>query len=145
MARETDRDEAHNFRKALKRPSRDAVKFVGMLAVAAIVTAGAWAAPIVWVSGPERYSFPPDLGVRTSAMVLRRAAETWRGAQGSDACPTPQAVIAGGALDPAAQVVDPWGTPFVIACTDDETTVTSFGPDRLPGTSDDIQIPNKAK
>jgi hypothetical protein len=34
--------------------------------------------------------------------------------------------------------VDPWGMPYAIACTDAQVTIASSGPDREPGTVDDV-------
>ena len=68
-----------------------------------------------------------------SAGELRLAAEQWRGTHG-DQCPTLGILHADDASDA-------WGNPFKIICEDDETTIVSAGPDKKPGTADDIRIP----
>jgi general secretion pathway protein G len=78
---------------------------------------------------------------RTSAIELRRAAETWRGAHASDQCPTPQVLQTDKAIDSASKITDAWDDPFKITCEDDETIVSSFGPDKKEGTTDDIRVP----
>lgn len=80
---------------------------------------------------------------RTSAMELRRAAETWRGSHASDQCPTPQVLQADKAIDTGSKITDAWDDPYKIFCEDDETIVTSFGPDKKEGTQDDIRVPEQ--
>ncbi len=77
----------------------------------------------------------------TSARTLRSAAETWRTEHSSDQCPTPQVLQNDKAIDTAAKLTDAWDKPFTITCQDDETIVTSGGPDMKEGTSDDIRVP----
>jgi general secretion pathway protein G len=81
---------------------------------------------------------------RTSAMELRRAAETWRGAHASDECPTMDKLRADKAIDQASKTTDAWDDPYKISCEDDETTVVSWGPDKKEGTADDIRVPQPA-
>jgi general secretion pathway protein G len=78
---------------------------------------------------------------QTSARELRRAAEQWRGMHASDQCPTIEVLRADKAIDTASKMTDAWDNPFKIICEDDETTVTSAGPDKKEGTADDIRIP----
>jgi general secretion pathway protein G len=77
----------------------------------------------------------------TSARALRSVAETWRSEHASDQCPTPQILLNDHAIDSASKITDAWDDPFIIACTDDETIVTSPGPDKKENTADDIRIP----
>ncbi len=77
---------------------------------------------------------------RTSAMELRRAAETWRSMHGDD-CPTPETLRQDKAIDTASKLTDAWDDPFKITCDADETTVSSYGPDKKEGTPDDIHVP----
>jgi general secretion pathway protein G len=78
---------------------------------------------------------------KTSAMELRRATEMWRGMHASDQCPTVEMLRADKAFDTASKVSDAWDTPFKITCEDDETIVSSAGPDKKEGTADDIRVP----
>jgi general secretion pathway protein G len=82
---------------------------------------------------------------RTSAMELRRAAETWRATHASDQCPTVQNLQADKAIDSASKATDAWDDPYKIACEDDETIVTSYGPDKKEGTADDIRVPESTE
>jgi general secretion pathway protein G len=82
---------------------------------------------------------------KTSARELRRAAETWRGAHASDQCPTLEQLKSDKAIDSASKTTDAWEIPYKIVCEDDETTVSSSGPDKKEGTADDIRIPEAAQ
>jgi general secretion pathway protein G len=77
----------------------------------------------------------------TSARALRSVAETWRSEHASDQCPTPQVLMNDHAIDSASKITDAWDDPFTIACQDDETIVTSPGPDKKENTKDDIRVP----
>jgi general secretion pathway protein G len=81
----------------------------------------------------------------TSARELRRAAETWRAAHASDQCPTAQMLLQDKTIDSASKITDAWDNPFKIACEEDETIVSSAGPDKKDGTLDDIRVPEAAK
>ncbi len=78
---------------------------------------------------------------KTSALEMRRAAETWRSMHGDD-CPTPEILRTDKAIDTASKLTDAWDDPFKITCDADETTVSSWGPDKKEGTADDIHVPD---
>ena len=82
---------------------------------------------------------------RTSARTMRQAAEMWRGGHSSDQCPTAQMLLQEKAIDQGAKITDAWDVPFKITCDDEETIVTSSGPDKKDGTADDIRIPETQK
>jgi general secretion pathway protein G len=77
----------------------------------------------------------------TSARALRSVAETWRSEHASDQCPTPQVLLNDHAIDSASKITDAWDDPFTITCQEDETIVTSPGPDKKENTADDIRVP----
>ncbi len=77
----------------------------------------------------------------TSARALRSVAETWRSEHASDQCPTPQVLMNDHAIDSASKITDAWDDPFTIICQEDETIVTSPGPDKKDNTKDDIRVP----
>jgi general secretion pathway protein G len=78
---------------------------------------------------------------KTSALELRRAVEMWRGTHASDQCPSIEQLRTDKALDMASKANDGWDVPFKITCEDDETIVSSSGPDKKEGTADDIRVP----
>ncbi len=82
---------------------------------------------------------------KTGARTIRQAAETWRGGHGSDECPTPKQLIDDKQLDTASKISDAWDKPYKIFCEEEDTFVTSGGPDKKEGTADDIKIPEPQK
>ena len=49
-------------------------------------------------------------------------------------------LVQGGYID-ARRLVDPWRTRIALACSPEDTTASSAGPDRIFGTADDITDP----
>jgi hypothetical protein len=109
---------------------------VGVALVAGVVVVSS---AIEWVTSPLLIECPISTA-RTSALELRRAAETWRSTHGDD-CPTPEVLRLDQAIDTASKLEDPWGGSYVIQCDPDETYVHSAGSDRRFYTPDDIVVP----
>jgi len=107
-----------------------AVPLLGLACAAAIV--------VVYPRLPVGHVRVP----RTAAMQVRRSVELWRSTHAG--CPTLERLRDDGAIDPQSKLTDPWGTPFVIVCDEDETTVISLGPDRQKS-ADDIAVPEPAR
>jgi general secretion pathway protein G len=82
---------------------------------------------------------------RTSAIVLKQAAEMWRGQKGGDVCPTYDMLRSDKMVASESKGTDAWDHPFKIICEDDETTVVSMGPDGKEGTADDIRVPDNSQ
>ena len=78
---------------------------------------------------------------KTSATTLRQAAERWRTDHASDQCPTAVMLVQEKAIDSASKITDAWDAPFKITCEEDETIISSAGPDKKEGTQDDIRVP----
>lgn len=53
-------------------------------------------------------------------------------------CPSAELLRAYGDLPGDVSTKDPWGVPFIVTCRGDIVTVTSPGPDRTMGTTDDV-------
>jgi prepilin-type N-terminal cleavage/methylation domain-containing protein len=73
------------------------------------------------------------------ARTVRNAVKMWW--LEHDGCPTVQQLVADEALDHDTTGKDPWGSPWALECKSHDVVVTSLGPDRQPGTPDDIRIP----
>jgi general secretion pathway protein G len=77
----------------------------------------------------------------TTAKTIRQAAALWRSLKGgAGECPTVSRLIEEKEIDPSSTTEDPWGSPFVISCTEDDVTVSSPGPDGKQGSKDDIVV-----
>jgi general secretion pathway protein G len=90
--------------------------------------------------------FPKLQGARIetagqSAREIRNAVTRYR-ARGGDQCPTATQLVSEKEIDSASKLDDP--SPFKIECAEDEVYVTSLGPDKKEGSTDDIVIPKKA-
>jgi general secretion pathway protein G len=102
------------------------------------------------IAGGVAVAVLPKLGqaqkdtTRTSAMELRRAAESWRANHATD-CPTPRKLQEDKSIDTASKITDAWDSEFKIICEEDETIVVSYGPDKKEGTADDIRVPELKK
>jgi hypothetical protein len=75
---------------------------------------------------------------RKSMLAIGSAAHQWQVFYGDAVCPSIRQLIDGKYLDSNARKVDPWEQPYAVTCGETEITVTSFGPDRKRGTTDDI-------
>ena len=105
-----------------------------VVAILSLLSAGIGAAVLhVWIE--QRIKLTTN-----AAVALREAAQRWR-AFGSSDCPTAARLKQDKLIDKASRLDDAWGTPFVIACEDEDFTVVSWGPDKRPDTSDDIRVP----
>jgi hypothetical protein len=97
---------------------------------------GTWCAAFVHYYSDKR---PAD--VLREARVLVEQTERYRSTHGSTSCPTPADVLVGQEPDAGVKLVDPWGTPYVLHCFENDTFVTSAGPDQKTGTKDDVRVP----
>lgn len=81
----------------------------------------------------------------TNALEIRNAANRWRAARGGSDCPSVSQLVQDKEIDTASKQDDPWGSPYKITCAEDETTVSSPGPDKKEGSKDDIYVPKKGE
>jgi hypothetical protein len=84
----------------------------------------------------------PDAPLTEPVQLVLGRFVAWASTHAGAACP--------GAAELGAPVLDPWGTPLAITCTDQPANqivgVISAGPDRVAGTADDIgswQLPRE--
>jgi general secretion pathway protein G len=79
---------------------------------------------------------------KTGARVIRSAVSQWQLSENEyGTCPTVSQLIQDKQLDAGQETNDPWGQPYVIECTEDDVVVSSPGPDKQTGSTDDIVIP----
>jgi hypothetical protein len=105
------------------------------VAILALISAGVALAAI---------KFFDDARVRhakTSARGIRGAVKAWWINHDAAECPGVEELIREGTLDRDSTRVDPWGEAWRVECDERDVTVVSAGPDRKPGTKDDIRIP----
>jgi general secretion pathway protein G len=128
------------FPKLLARAAARAVTLIEVLIVVAIlslVSAGVAVAVI------PKFRQAQVETATTNAREIRNAVNRWRATRGGSECPTVSQLVQDKEIDSAAKIDDPWAQPFKIQCTEDDTTVSSPGPDKKENTKDDIVIPKK--
>ena len=78
----------------------------------------------------------------TNAQTILNGANGWLLEHGSADCPTLQMLVSDGQLARSKTLKgDAWQQPWRIECKDHEVSVISRGPDKMPGTEDDIVVP----
>jgi len=106
-----------------------------VVALLALISAGVAIAAFGKVPGAKQKL------VTTSAGAIRQAVKLWWLEHESSECPSVHELLSSGTLDRASGERDAWGGPWRILCERDDVTVVSNGPDRQPGTDDDIRVP----
>ncbi len=77
----------------------------------------------------------------TNARAIRTAVMASWVLTGDTGCPTYAELLRDHAIDAGSPRNDPWGKPWRIECSESEVSVSSEGPDRTPGTEDDVHVP----
>jgi len=132
----------HLTRKArVLRHVQRGVTLVEVLIVVAII---AMVAGGVTVFALPKYNEAKKTTAETGARTIRQAAQAWQVTTGESGCPTVSQLVADKQLDPGTNTTDPWGSAYLVQCADDEIVVTSPGPDKKKGSTDDIKVPKTA-
>jgi general secretion pathway protein G len=140
-ARFKAKEESMAMHARLSRRLRSTERGVTLIEVMIVVTILGLIATGVAVAVFPKFKDAQVKTTKTSAMELRRATEMWRGTHASDVCPSIEQLKTDKALDSASKANDAWDVPFKIACEEDETIISSNGPDKKEGTADDIRVP----
>jgi hypothetical protein len=80
----------------------------------------------------------------TNTRTIRHSVTGWLVQNPAGGCPTVAQLITDGILDEDMSRADPWGGPWRISCDDGRIAVSSDGPDKHPGTADDIRVPKNS-
>jgi general secretion pathway protein G len=115
------------------------VTLVEVLIVVAII---AMVAGGVAVFALPKFKEAQKTTAKTGARVIRTAVQSWQMSNNEVACPTISQLVQEKTLDPGTNTTDPWGSAYVLTCTEDDVMVTSIGPDKKRGTPDDIRVPD---
>jgi prepilin-type N-terminal cleavage/methylation domain-containing protein len=121
-----------------RRASRRAMTLVEVLVTVAIMSI---LATVVGFAVFQLHVREQKKIARMNASSLRRAAAVWRLNRSGDECPNFARLLADGIIDREASPTDPWGSPYLMTCAQEDVTVLSPGPDRKAGTTDDIVAP----
>ena len=81
-----------------------------------------------------------------SCRTIRSGVQDWQRMNPTESsCPSMRQLVDEKIIDSAAETNDPWGEKFTISCADDDVKVSSNGPDKKSGTSDDISVPKSRR
>ena len=121
-----------------RRQARRGVTLLEVLVVVAIMSL------IAAGVGVAAYKYWKDAQVKTAttgARTIRSAVKSYWVMTGKNGCPTVAELVSDDILDEDSPRTDPWGKPWRIECSEDHASVSSDGPDRAPGTDDDVRVP----
>ncbi len=128
-----------------RRAARAIARGVTLVEVLIVVAIIAMVAGGVAVFALPKYKEAQVTTAKTGARVIRNAVQQWQLSNNEyGTCPTVSQLISDKQLDAGQNTDDPWGVAFVITCGDDSVAVASHGPDKKPGTKDDIMVPEGA-
>jgi general secretion pathway protein G len=125
------------FCLALARRSR--ARGVTLIEVMIVVTILGLLAGGIAVAVFPKYRQAQINMAHTNALNLRNAVSIWRSDHADGTCPTLAQLRSSQTVDDASRLKDPWGTPFKIECRENQTIVTSLGPDTKESPDDIIE------
>lgn len=113
------------------------LEIIVAIAIIAMVSAG------VTVAIVGHFNKAKITTTRTNAQAIRSAIKAWWLENDGSTCPDIKTLVADGAIDRGKKVgEDAWAQPWRIVCEQNDVTVVSKGPDKLPETEDDIRVPS---
>jgi general secretion pathway protein G len=124
--------------KPLWRATQAGVTLIEVMIVVAIMAmlAGAVAFGVL-----PKYKESQIKTAESNARTIRTAVQSWQATSNESSCPSMSELVASKNIDSASNTKDPWGEEYQLSCPDGEVVVSSSGPDKKKGTSDDIQVP----
>jgi general secretion pathway protein G len=134
---------AHQTRRARPRPARRMQAGVTLVEVLIVVAIMAMLGGSVGFYALQQYKKAEASTALEDARNLRKAVELWQVQNAESTCPTLGQLVADKQINSDSKQTDPWGQEWSITCSDDEIYVQSSGPDRKPGTPDDIRVPKQ--
>jgi general secretion pathway protein G len=130
-------------RRTRPRPARRLQAGVTLVEVLIVVAIMAMLGGSVGFYALQQYKKAEASTALEDARNLRKAIELWQVQNSESSCPTMAQLVSDKQINSDSHQVDPWGQEWSFSCTDDEIFVQSNGPDRKPGTADDIRVPKQ--
>jgi len=128
-----------------RRLGRCAARGVTLFEVLIVVAILAMVAGSVAVFALPRFKEAQIKTAKSGAQTIRQAVMQWQLTNSDEGCPTVSQLVSDKFLDTGASNQDPWGQEFTIACSEDDISVSSAGPDKKSGSGDDIRVPAGAR
>lgn len=130
------------LRRARLRQTSGGMTLIEIMIVVAIIAMVTGAVAVVAI---PRMREAQVKTAQTAARTVRNAVQQWQLSNNDYAsCPTVSELVQDKQLDSGQATTDPWGEDFSIKCEADEVIVQSNGPDKKPGSPDDIVVPQGA-
>ncbi|MDW8250864.1 MAG: prepilin-type N-terminal cleavage/methylation domain-containing protein [Myxococcales bacterium] len=130
---------------SLRRIRRVLTRGVTLIEVLIVVAILSMIAAGVTVAVLPKFKEAAVKNTETNAREIRNAVQRWRGLRGGSDCPSISQLVQDKEIDSASKTDDAWGSPYKITCTEDDVIVSSSGPDKKEGSSDDIVVPKGAQ
>jgi prepilin-type N-terminal cleavage/methylation domain-containing protein len=131
--------QATRLRRIASRRARrgfSLLEIIVAIAIIAMVSAG------VTVAIVGHFNKAKITTTKTNAQSIRSGIKAWWLENDGSTCPDVKILVADGAIDRGKKVAeDAWGQPWRIVCEQNDVTIISKGPDKLPDTEDDIRVP----
>ncbi len=124
--------------RSRSRRRQRGVSLIEILVVVAIMSLIAGA---VGIGAYRAWQGAQNKTATLNARTIRGAVKSYWVTTSNGGCPTMGDLLAQRALDEDSPRKDPWGSAWRIECADDQVSVSSDGPDKRPGTEDDIRVP----
>jgi general secretion pathway protein G len=124
--------------RSVRRATQAGVTLIEVMIVVAIMAmlAGGIAFAVL-----PKYRESQIKSAEANARTIRTAVQSWQAMSNESTCPSMNDLVASKNIDSASNTKDPWGEDYQLTCPDGEVVVTSGGPDKKRGTSDDISVP----
>ncbi len=107
-----------------------------------VLTAGFLVPPAIGANHVVRAAAKARLSRAEAGIgLLRTGILHWQKSTKNGACPQGHEFVDGDIIR-REELIDPWGSNYQVKCSKDEVSVVSLGPDRVLGTSDDIEFKN---
>jgi general secretion pathway protein G len=133
--------EASRTGRFARRASQASARGVTLFEVLIVVAILAMVAGGVAVFALPQFQKARVKTATAGCRTIRQAVNTWKMDPENTSCPSVSQLIEEKILDKGTNTSDPWNQPYAIQCTEDDVVVTSSGPDKKKGTSDDISVP----
>lgn len=128
----------------MNRARRAAQAGVTLIEVIIVVAIMAMLAGMISFAVIPKYRESQVKSAETNAFTIRQAIQSWQMTNNEYSCPSMSDLVSGKHIDSAASTKDPWGEDYLLQCPESEVVVSSAGPDKKRGTSDDITVPKGA-
>jgi len=130
------------FARAVTRSLARGMTLIEIMIVVAIIAMVAGGVAVVAIPKMKEAQIKT---AETAARTVRSAVSQWQLSNNDyGSCPTISQLVQDKQLDAGQNTADPWGAEFKINCENDEVVVSSPGPDKKPGTKDDLVVPKGA-